>query len=262
LIGSYTLTYSTGNTTENILACIDSGTQSPFDSIRRFDEHGNEYWLARELQKLLGYSKWDKFAQVIERVAKSIGLQGLNHLEHITQTGKQFSFGNGAVKEGVDFKLTRFACYLIAMSGDNSKPEIAQAQSYFALKTREAEVAQQPIEIPRQLPPIRDTIEYLQAARDIEVFPDPIIRSLLNQRLMEELGSKSLSSMAIATQVILTVRAKELGFSDKQIGSGTQLGKFVAKVMTPTGKTQHGRYPVNVYDLTPELDESIKAYFR
>jgi hypothetical protein len=78
---------------------------------------------------------------------------------------------------------------------------------------------------------------------------------------MEELGSKALPSTAIATQVILTVRAKELGFSDRQIGTGSQLGKFVSKVIAPTGKTQHGRYPVNVYDLTPELDESIKAFF-
>jgi hypothetical protein len=115
----------------------------------------------------------------------------------------------------------------------------------------------------RQLPPVRDTIEYLEAAKQIQVFSDPLMRSLLNQRLMEELSAgQPLLNAAAQTQVILTVRAKELGYTDKQIGSGSRLGRFVAKVMPPNGKTQHGRYPVNVYDLTTELDETIHAYFR
>jgi hypothetical protein len=229
--------------------------QSPFDSIRRFDEKGNEYWLGRDLQPMLGYKTWQRFAGAVERAIVSCENSGSDASSH---------FG-GNLADPLSTKqnpcLTRFACYLTAMNGDPTKPEIAAAQAYFAIKTREAETAQAPVELPRQLPPVRDTIEYLQAARDIEVFPDPIIRSLLNQRLMEELGSKALPSTAIATQVILTVRAKELGFSDRQIGTGSQLGKFVSKVIAPTGKTQHGRYPVNVYDLTPELDESIKAFF-
>lgn len=116
---------------------------------------------------------------------------------------------------------------------------------------------------PRQLPPVRDAIEYLNAAKEIQVFPDPILRSLLNQRLMEDLSAgQPLLTASAQPQVILTVRAKELGYTDKQIGSGSRLGRFVSKVMPPNGKTQHGRYPVNVYDLTPELDETIHAYFR
>jgi hypothetical protein len=121
---------------------------------------------------------------------------------------------------------------------------------------------QQSSDQPRKLPPVRDAIEYLEAAKEIDQYPDPILRSLLNQRLMEELGAKALpSTSSITTQVILTVRAKELGFSDAQIGSGAQLGKFVSKLIPPNGKTQHGRYPVNVYDLTPDLDSAIAAFF-
>jgi hypothetical protein len=116
---------------------------------------------------------------------------------------------------------------------------------------------------PRQLPPIRDTIEYLNAAKEIQVFPDPLMRSLLNQRLMEDLSAgQLLLAAAPQTQGILTVRAKELGYTDKQIGNGSQLGKFVSRLIPANGKTQHGKYPVNVYDLTPELDETIHAYFR
>jgi prophage antirepressor-like protein len=117
--------------------------------------------------------------------------------------------------------------------------------------------------IPRQLPPVRDAIEYLNAAKEIQVFPDPLLRSLLNQRLMEDLSAgQPLLTASAQPQVILTVRAKELGYTDKQIGNGARLGRFVSKVMPPNGKTYHGRYNVNVYDLTPELDETIHAYFR
>jgi hypothetical protein len=90
---------------------------------------------------------------------------------------------------------------------------------------------------------------------------DPLIKSLITQRLAEELGSKVLPS-STQTQVILTVRAAELGYSQSQIGNGSQLGKFVSRLIPPNGKTQHGKYPVNVYDLTPELDEAIAAFFR
>jgi hypothetical protein len=123
----------------SILTRIDNKAQSPFDSIRRFDGKGNEYWLARELQKLLGYTRWEKFDEVINRVVKSIELQNQDPLDHIRQTENMIAVGKGGNRSVIDFTLTRYACYLVAMSGDNSKPEIAQAQSYFALKTREAE---------------------------------------------------------------------------------------------------------------------------
>jgi hypothetical protein len=113
--------------------------QSPFDSIRRFDEQGNEFWMARELMKLLGYKEWRKFHGVIERVERSINLQGQDSQDHIVRSDKLGKAGKEIVN---DSTLTRYACYLIAMSGDNSKPEIAQAQSYFATKTRQAEIAQ------------------------------------------------------------------------------------------------------------------------
>jgi desulfoferrodoxin (superoxide reductase-like protein) len=113
----------------------------------------------------------------------------------------------------------------------------------------------------RQLTPV-SIHEYMLEARAWGLDSDPLIKSLLTQRLAEELGSKALPSATIQTQVILTVRAAELGHSQAQIGNGTQLGKFVSRLIQPNGKTQHGKYPVNVYDLTPELDEAIAAFFR
>jgi hypothetical protein len=91
---------------------------------------------------------------------------------------------------------------------------------------------------------------------------DPLIKSLIIQRLAEELSSKIIAPANQTTQVILTVRATELGYDQQAIGTGSQLGKFVSRLIEPNGKTQHGKYPVNVYDLTPELDDCIHVYFR
>jgi DNA-binding HxlR family transcriptional regulator len=112
----------------------------------------------------------------------------------------------------------------------------------------------------RALPPAVSIHQYMVEAREWGLESDPFIKSLVTQRLAEELGSKALPSEAITTQVILTVRASELGYDQRAIGSGSQLGKFVSRIIQPVGKTQHGKYPVNVYELTPELDDCIHAF--
>jgi DNA-damage-inducible protein D len=116
---------------------------SPFDAIRRFDESGKEYWIARELMKLLGYTKWERFGtketqsnrtSVIKKAIAACHNAGFNSEEHFNHFP---TWGN--TRE--DWFLTRYACYLIAQNGDPEKQEIAMAQSYFATKTREAEKA-------------------------------------------------------------------------------------------------------------------------
>ncbi len=121
--------------------------ESPFDSIRHYDENGNEFWLARELMVILGYSKWQSFGgyqenrlSVVDKAILACQNNGANSILNFTQTSKVvIRKGRGDVSQD-DWKLTRYACYLVAMNGDPSKVEIAQAQSYFAVKTREAEV--------------------------------------------------------------------------------------------------------------------------
>lgn len=113
-----------------------------------------------------------------------------------------------------------------------------------------------------ELPP--SAIEYIQASKTLQELSNPMLKSLLEQRLMEELTptNKLISGASESTKIILTVRAQELGYKSSQIGSGSSLGKFVLKQgISPIGKVQHGKYPVNVYDLTTELDRSIHNYF-
>jgi DNA-damage-inducible protein D len=105
--------------------------------------HNIECWSARELQPLLGYTKWENFAKVIEKAKDSCANAGQQIFDHFPEVRKMVSIGSGAEKEIEDILLTRYACYLIAQNGDPRKEEIAFAQTYFAVQTRKAELVEQ-----------------------------------------------------------------------------------------------------------------------
>ena len=113
--------------------------QTQFDSIKRIDDDGNEYWFARELQPLLGYEKWERFKDTIERAKIACENIGQNPESCFPSAGKTSQMPNGGEKELTDYKLRRFSCYLIAIQGDPRKIEVAQAQAYFAVMTIFAE---------------------------------------------------------------------------------------------------------------------------
>jgi hypothetical protein len=113
---------------------------SPFDQIRQVDEFGTEYWLARQLQPLLGYSRWQRFEETIERAKLACQNSGYDIKNHFTNAGNLVKRRQGGGTSQSDYKLSRYACYLTAMNGDPRKPQIAAAQTYFAVKTREAEI--------------------------------------------------------------------------------------------------------------------------
>lgn len=115
---------------------------SPFDAIRRINEQGQEYWSARDLQNPLGYSKWQDFDNAIQRAKIACENSGHNPDDNFMDVHKPIISGKGREQEIEDYHLSRFACYLTAMNGDPRKPEIAAAQMYFAIKTREAETQQ------------------------------------------------------------------------------------------------------------------------
>lgn len=106
---------------------------------------GVEYWLARDLQQLLGYTKWDNFIKVINKAKIACDLSGNLVKDHFADVGKMVSLGSGSQREIQDIVLTRYACYLIAQNGDSKKEAIAFAQNYFAIQTRKFEVIEQRI---------------------------------------------------------------------------------------------------------------------
>ncbi len=104
---------------------------------------GIECWSARELQNLLGYSKWENFQKVIDKAKESCRNAGEQITDHFPDVRKMVPIGSGAEKEIDDILLTRYACYLIAQNGDSRKEEISFAQNYFAVQTRRAELVEQ-----------------------------------------------------------------------------------------------------------------------
>ena len=113
-----------------------------FDSIKHIDELGNEYWLARELQNILDYTEWRKFKGVIDKAIISCEHTNISANEHFVGTDKVLKVGNNAKMEISDYKLSRYACYLIAQNGDSRKKVIALAQTYFAIQTRKQELSE------------------------------------------------------------------------------------------------------------------------
>jgi len=122
---------------------ISSGSGKGFEDIKKNDENGVEYWTARELMPLLGYKKWEKAEEVVARAAGACMNSGQDVDNHFHRTGKMVKIGSDTVRKIKDYKLDRYACYLIAQNGDPKKTEIALAQTYFAIQTRKQEIFEQ-----------------------------------------------------------------------------------------------------------------------
>lgn len=120
-----------------------SDSKQTFEALRQVNEHGAEYWSARDLQAILGYSQWRRFEDAIKRAITSCESSGNDPDYHFAGAGKPIVGGKGAVQVAADYHLSRFACYLIAQNGDPRKTEIAQAQKYFAIQTRKQELSDQ-----------------------------------------------------------------------------------------------------------------------
>lgn len=121
---------------------LENYTNKTFEDIKHIDENGVEFWYARESQVVLDYKEWRKFNNVIDKAKEACKNTGISELEHFVGADKMIGIGSGAKRKQVDYKLTRYACYLIAQNGDPRKKVISLAQTYFAVQTRKQEISE------------------------------------------------------------------------------------------------------------------------
>lgn len=121
---------------------LEKYNEKIFEDIKHIDEYGNEYWEARELMTILDYKKWERFNNAIETA--KIACEKSNNLvcDHFPEVGKMVQIGSGTKRKVLDYKLSRYACYLIVQNADPRKKVIALAQTYFAIQTRRQEISQ------------------------------------------------------------------------------------------------------------------------
>ncbi len=144
-------------------------------SVQKEQETGLEFWLARDLQVLLGYAKWENFVKVIEKAKISCKNAGFAPADHFPDIRKMVDLGSGAKREIEDIALTRYACYLIAQNGDPSKDPVAFAQTYFAVQTRKQEIIEKRIA----------EIERLNARRKLSL-SEKELSGIIYERLSDE----------------------------------------------------------------------------
>ena len=122
---------------------ISKYNKQTFEEIKHIDEYGNEYWYARELKEALEYAQWRRFEGVIKKAKDACKNSNNAIIEHFANVGKTSKMPRGGVKNIVDYKLSRYACYLIVQNGDPRKEIIALGQTYFAVQTRKQELLEQ-----------------------------------------------------------------------------------------------------------------------
>ena len=248
-------------------------TKEKLEELRQTDHSGAEFWLARDIHSGLGYPVWDKFEPVIEKARQSLAANGVDASLHIAQTSKSMEVHNGGMRRGIDYFLSRAACYLIAMNGDPTKPEIAAAQAYFAIQTRRTEVQDALSEDEKRLN-LRDKVRQShkrvsEAAQDAGVrnhmqgvFHDAGVQGLygmslkdlkamrgleLNEQIFDRAGPLELSANDFQINLAADVIRKEkIRGEQLAITRNKQVAARIRNTITQIGGTLPERLPLEV----------------
>lgn len=171
---------------------IINSPHKDFESIKKIDEEGIEYWTARELLTVLGYDHWRNFEEVIKKAKKACSNSKQNIDDHFVDADKLTKVGHGIARNLDDYKLDRYACYLIAQNGDARKHQIAMAQTYFAIQTRNQEISQSLSENEKRIK-TRDEV----TEENKKLFSTARLAGVSNFGKFNDAGYKGLYSMSL-----------------------------------------------------------------
>ena len=242
---------------------------SPFEAIRKESEDGSEYWSARDLYKLLGYSTWQKFQYALDQAKKACEKSEQAISDHFNFQVHMIQTGKGATRKTEDYRLSRYACYLVVQNADPTKPIVALGQTYFTIQTRRQELADQQAALPEdQLRLLRrgqmnvyntKLAETAQKAgvidpRDFAIFQDHGYRGLYgglgakdihqkkelkkSQQILDHMGSEELADNIFrAAQTEAKIRRENTSTKEKANQAHLTIGHIVRKAIAEAGGT-------------------------
>ena len=268
-------------------------TTSPFDAIRQTDEQGNEYWSARALYKLLGYSRWEKFQHAIEQGKKACEQSDQSVTDHFHPEVKMIRVGKGAQRKMEDYRLSRYGCYLVLQNADpTDKPVVALAQTYFAMQTRRQEIADQIAALPedqlRLLRRSQMSVHNVQLAgaareagvifpRDFAIFQDHGYKGLYGgrgtrqihehkelqpgQEILDHMGSDELAANIFrASQTRQKLEREQIQGKNEANQAHHQIGHIVRKAIKEAGGTMPEDLPTPKKSIQ-QLQREAQAHF-
>ena len=267
------------------MSAVDKKHHRTFESMRRQDEDGAEYWSARELQAVLEYSSWQRFNAVIHKAIQACSNAKIDPSDHFNHVVKMVTVGSGARRKVADVRLSRYACYLLVQNGDPAKPVIASGQTYFAIQTRRQELAddaafQQLDEDKKRLFLRNELKEHnkqlveaasqagVESGRDFAIFQNHGYRGLYgglgvkdihrkkglkkSQKILDHMGSTELAANLFrATQAEEKLRREDIKGKEKANTAHREVGKKVRKTIKELG----GAMPEDL----PTPETSVKA---
>lgn len=266
---------------------------SPFEAIREEAEDGSEYWSARDLSKILGYTEWRNFTTAIEKAKEACENSGQAVSDHFVEANKLIEAAKGARRKIEDYHLSRYGCYLLIQNADPAKPIVALGQTYFAVQTRRQEIADEFIALPEdQLRLLRRSqmniynTQLAQAAQlagvvepiDFAVFTDHGYKGLYgghgakdiharkelkkNQQILDHMGSDELAANIFrASQTKQKLEREQIQGKEKANQTHYEVGKEVRETIRRLGGTMPEDLPTPKESIQQLQDRSQPSLF-